>query len=161
MLSRREMIAASAALTISGVPFLGPIGAARVGFKDGEYILNPSQTQIAEGQLDLVMAGTPNAVMMVESEAKELPEDMMLGAVMFGHREFQPVIQAIISMAERCAKEPWPMPEPSKLAAEVKAKISSTGQDVRTGGPEELAATIAQQTANTAAVAKILGMEKK
>jgi polyribonucleotide nucleotidyltransferase len=102
------MIAASAALTISGVPFMGPIGAARVGFSnDGEYILNPNQTQIAEGKLDLVVAGTRDAVMMVESEAKELSEDEMLGAVMFAHRESQKVIDAIINLAEQAAKEPW------------------------------------------------------
>ncbi|MFL6722606.1 MAG: polyribonucleotide nucleotidyltransferase, partial [Sphingomicrobium sp.] len=101
------MIAASAALTLSGVPFMGPIAAARVGFSDGEYILNPSQTQIAEGQLDLVVAGTREAVMMVESEAKELSEDDMLGAVMFAHRSIQPVIEAIIKLAEQAAKEPW------------------------------------------------------
>ena len=81
------MIAASAALTISGVPFMGPIGAARVGFVDGEYVLNPSQEQIRADSLDLVVAGTPNAVMMVRSEAKELSEDQMLGAVMFAHKE--------------------------------------------------------------------------
>src|SRR5207244_6522050 len=86
------MVAASAALTLSGVPFMGPIAAARVGFADGEYILNPTQTQIAEGQLDLVVAGTRDAVMMVESEAKELSEEDMLGAVMFAHRSIQPVI---------------------------------------------------------------------
>jgi polyribonucleotide nucleotidyltransferase len=85
------MIAASAALTISGVPFMGPIGAARVGYIDGEYILNPTQEQIKEGQLDLVVAGTPNAVMMVESEAKELSEEVMLGAVMFAHAASQKV----------------------------------------------------------------------
>ena len=101
------MIAASAALTISGVPFMGPIGAARVGFVDGEYVLNPSQAQIKEGDLDLVVAGTPNAVMMVESEAKELSEDEMLGAVMFAHSSMQPVIGAIIKLAEQAAKEPW------------------------------------------------------
>ena len=102
------MIAASAALTISGVPFMGPIGAARVGFsQEGEYILNPTQTQIAEGRLDLVVAGTPGAVMMVESEAKELSEDQMLGAVMFGHQASQKVCQAIISLAEKAAKDPW------------------------------------------------------
>ncbi|HET9353121.1 MAG TPA: polyribonucleotide nucleotidyltransferase, partial [Sphingomicrobium sp.] len=101
------MIAASAALTISGVPFMGPIGAARVGFKDGEYILNPSSAEIAEGDLDLVVAGTPNAVMMVESEAKELSEEQMLGAVMFGHRASQKVCQAIINLAEQAAKDPW------------------------------------------------------
>ncbi|HVL79256.1 MAG TPA: polyribonucleotide nucleotidyltransferase [Sphingomicrobium sp.] len=102
------MIAASAALTISGVPFMGPIGAARVGFsQEGEYVLNPTQTQIAEGRLDLVVAGTPGAVMMVESEAKELSEDQMLGAVMFGHQASQKVCQAIISLAEKAAKDPW------------------------------------------------------
>ena len=81
------MIGASAALTLSGVPFMGPIGAARVGFKDGEYQLNPHQSEVAEGKLDLVVAGTRDAVMMVESEAKELSEEVMLGAVMFAHRE--------------------------------------------------------------------------
>jgi polyribonucleotide nucleotidyltransferase len=102
------MIAASAALTISGVPFMGPIGAARVGFSaEGEYILNPSQQQIADGKLDLVMAGTPGAVMMVESEAKELSEEQMLGAVMFGHEASRKICDAIISLAEKAAKDPW------------------------------------------------------
>lgn len=101
------MIAASAALTISGVPFMGPIGAARVGFIDGEYVLNPSPEQIKESSLDLVVAGTPNAVMMVESEAKELTEEQMLGAVMFAHRASQKVCDAIIQLAEQAAKEPW------------------------------------------------------
>jgi polyribonucleotide nucleotidyltransferase len=90
------MIAASAALTLSGVPFMGPIGAARVGFKDGEYILNPSPEQQKESALDLVMAGTPAAVMMVESEAQELSEDEMLGAVMFGFKASMKVCDAII-----------------------------------------------------------------
>jgi polyribonucleotide nucleotidyltransferase len=101
------MIAASAALTLSGVPFMGPIGAARVGFKDGEYLLNPTQAEVLEGDLDLVVAGTREAVMMVESEAKELSEDQMLGAVMFAHKSMQPVIAAIIDLAEQAAKEPW------------------------------------------------------
>ncbi|HEX6376296.1 MAG TPA: polyribonucleotide nucleotidyltransferase [Allosphingosinicella sp.] len=101
------MIAASAALTLSGIPFMGPIAAARVGYKDGDYILNPSQDQIRDGELDLVAAGTYNAVMMVESEAKELSEDVMLGGVMFAHRECQKVIDAIIKLAEQAAKEPW------------------------------------------------------
>jgi len=102
------MIAASAALTISGVPFMGPIGACRVGFKDGEYQLNPSQAEIAEdGKLDLVVAATHGAVMMVESEAKELTEDEMLGAVMFAHDESRKVVEAIIKLAEQAAKEPW------------------------------------------------------
>jgi polyribonucleotide nucleotidyltransferase len=100
------MVAASAALTLSGVPFMGPIGAARVGFINNEYVLNPQIDEMSESQLDLVVAGTQDAVLMVESEAKELSEDIMLGAVMFGHRHFQPVIEAIIKLAEKAAKEP-------------------------------------------------------
>src|ERR1700743_2612542 len=100
------MVAASAALTLSGVPFKGPIGAARGGFANDEYVLNPTLDEMVETQLDLVVAGTADAVLMVESEAKELNEDIMLGAVMFGHRHFQPVINAIIQLAEKAAKEP-------------------------------------------------------
>src|ERR1051326_4931739 len=100
------MVAASAALTLSGVPFMGPIGAARVGFINNEFVLNPQIDEMQESQLDLVVAGTNDAVLMVESEAKELPEEIMLGAVMFGHRHFQPVIEAIIDLAEKAAKEP-------------------------------------------------------
>src|SRR5437588_2682541 len=100
------MVAASAALTLSGAPFMGPIGAARVGFINNEYVLNPQLDEMLESQLDLVVAGTTDAVLMVESEAKELPEEIMLGAVMFGHKYFQPVIDAIIKLAEKAAKEP-------------------------------------------------------
>src|SRR5271157_1557963 len=100
------MVAASAALTLSGAPFMGPIGAARVGFINNEYVLNPQIDEMTESNLDLVIAGTQDAVMMVESEAKELSEEIMLGAVMFGHRHFQPVIEAIIKLAEKAAKEP-------------------------------------------------------
>ncbi len=100
------MVAASAALTLSGAPFMGPIGAARVGFINNEYVLNPQLDEMTESGLDLVVAGTQDAVLMVESEAKELSEDVMLGAVMFGHRHFQPVIDAIIRLAEKAAKEP-------------------------------------------------------
>jgi len=98
------MIATSAALTISGIPFMGPIGAARVGYIDGEYVLNPTLDQMDDTKLDLVVAGTSDAVLMVESEAHELAEDVMLGAVMFGHREIQSVIDAIIALAESAAK---------------------------------------------------------
>src|ERR1700748_1195587 len=101
-----SLVAASAALTLSGVPFKGPIGAARVGFANDKYVLNPTLDEMTETQLDLVVAGTADAVLMVESEAKELNEDIMLGAVMFGHRHFQPVIKAIIELAEKAAKEP-------------------------------------------------------
>src|SRR3954451_10089069 len=100
------MVAVSAALTLSGVPFMGPIGAARVSFINNEYVLNPSLDEMKDSQLDLIVAGTADAVLMVESEAKELPEEVMLGAVMFGHRHFQPVIEAIITLAEKAAKEP-------------------------------------------------------
>ncbi|MGH6840716.1 MAG: polyribonucleotide nucleotidyltransferase, partial [Methylocella sp.] len=97
------MVAASAALTLSGVPFMGPIGAARVGYIGGQYKLNPPLQEMENTTLDLVVAGTADAVLMVESEAKELPEDVMLGAVMFGHKHFQPVIEAIIRLAEKAA----------------------------------------------------------
>jgi polyribonucleotide nucleotidyltransferase len=100
------MVAASAALTISGVPFMGPIGGARVGYINGEYVLNPHLDEMEETDLDLMVAGTQDAVLMVESEAKELNEDIMLGAVMFGQKGFQPVIDAIIKLAEAAAKEP-------------------------------------------------------
>ena len=106
-----SMIATSAALTISGVPFLGPIGGARVGYVDGAFILNPTIEQVKESKLDLVVAGTRDAVMMVESEAHELSEDTMLKAVMFGHRGFQPAIDLIIELAKACAKEPWDLKE--------------------------------------------------
>jgi len=101
------MVAASAALTISGVPFMGPIGAARVGYKEGEYQLNPSMDEVAEGELDLVVAGTMGAVMMVESEAQELSEEVMLGAVQFAHDASKQVASLIIDLAEQAAKEPW------------------------------------------------------
>ncbi|MCK1357277.1 polyribonucleotide nucleotidyltransferase [Bradyrhizobium sp. 199] len=100
------LVASSAALTLSGAPFKGPIGAARVGFANDEFILNPTLDEMVDTQLDLVVAGTADAVLMVESEAKELNEDILLGAVMFGHRHFQPVINAIIELAEKAAKEP-------------------------------------------------------
>ena len=116
------MVAASAALTLSGLPFLGPIAAARVGVINGEFVLNPMIDEMGESALDLVVAGTGDAVMMVESEAKELPEKQMLEAVMFGHRGFQPVIQAIIKLAEKAAKEPWDFQPPDKSKYVEKAK---------------------------------------
>ena len=116
------MIASSAALTLSGIPFMGPIGAARVGLVEGEFVLNPTLDMMSESKLDLVVAGTGDAVLMVESEARELSEDDMLGAVMFGHRAFQPVIDAIIRLAERAAREPWEIEtvDRSELEARVK-----------------------------------------
>ena len=110
------MVAASAALVISGAPFAGPIAAARVGYKDGQYIINPTSDQMEDFQLDLVVAGTTEGVMMVESEAKELSEDVMLGAVKAGHESFQPVIDAIIQLAEKAAKEPFEFESPDHSA---------------------------------------------
>jgi len=124
------MVAASAALTLSGAPFMGPVGGARVGFINNEYVLNPQIDEMAESGLDLVVAGTQDAVLMVESEAKELSEEIMLGAVMFGHRHFQPVIEAIIKLAEKAAKEPRELvtSENATLENEMRALIE---QDLR------------------------------
>jgi polyribonucleotide nucleotidyltransferase len=124
------LIAASAALTLSGVPFMGPIAAARIGYADGEYLLNPSMDEVRAGELDLVVAGTHDAVMMVESEAKELSEEVMLGAVMFAHRECQKVIGAIIKLAEKAAKDPWEMAEQADLSAAKKKLKDLIGKDI-------------------------------
>ena len=123
------MIAASAALTISGVPFMGPIGAARVGYVDGEYTLNPKQEVAAAGDLDLVVAATGNAVMMVESQARELDEEIMLGAVLFAHDECKKVVNLIIDLAEQAAKEPWDVAISDNSA--IKAKLKDLiGKDI-------------------------------
>jgi polyribonucleotide nucleotidyltransferase len=119
------LVASSAALTLSGIPFLGPIGAARVGYIDGQFVLNPSIEQQKLSALDLVVAGTQDAVLMVESEAKELPEDVMLEAVMFGHRGFQPVIDAIIRLAERSSREPRDFNPPDRSAIYTKVKAQA------------------------------------
>ena len=123
------MIAASAALTISGLPFLGPIAAAKVAFENGAYVLNPTVSQLQDTQLELVVAGTTEGVMMVESEARELSEDIMLGAVEFGHKEMQPVIDLIISMAEDCAKEPREVAEPAPVVAVIQDKVAAHATD--------------------------------
>src|ERR1700694_2775824 len=124
------LVAASAALTLSGAPFMGPIGAGRVGFINNEYVLNPQLDEMTESQLDLVVAGTQDAVLMVESEAKELPEEAMLGAVMFGHKHFQPVIDAIIRLAEKAAKEPRDFALPDNAPLE-KEMLGLVEQDLR------------------------------
>jgi polyribonucleotide nucleotidyltransferase len=124
------MVGASAALTLSGIPFMGPIGAARVGYIEGQYVLNPTQEQLKSTKLDLVLAGTSEGVLMVESEAQELSEDIMLGAVNFGFDGFQPVINAIIELAEQCAKEPWPLAEPKPEHAEVWAALQAHSADL-------------------------------
>jgi polyribonucleotide nucleotidyltransferase len=128
------MIAASAALTVSGVPFMGPIGAARVGFVDGQYVLNPAMDDMTqmrmkpEQRLDLVVAGTKDAVMMVESEAYELTEEEMLGAVVFGHQQMQPVIDLIIDFAETSAKEPYDFSPPD--FSDLYAKVKKAGESL-------------------------------
>ncbi|RYY22609.1 MAG: polyribonucleotide nucleotidyltransferase, partial [Sphingomonadales bacterium] len=124
------MVAASAALTISGVPFMGPIAAARVGYVEGEYVLNPNNTQIKEGDLDLVVAATGNAVMMVESEAKELSEDVMLGGVQFAHKAIREAINAIIDLAEQAAKDPWEMAAQADLSAAKDKLKKLIGKDI-------------------------------
>jgi polyribonucleotide nucleotidyltransferase len=147
------MVAASAALTLSGVPFMGPIGAARVGFINNEFVLNPQIDEMLESQLDLVVAGTADAVLMVESEAKELPEEAMLGAVMFGHKHFQPVIDAIIRLAEKAAKEPrdFKLPDNAPLEKEMLGLIE---QDVRAA--YAIAAKQERHAALDAAKAKVM-----
>jgi polyribonucleotide nucleotidyltransferase len=121
------LVGCSAALTLSGIPFFGPVGAARVGYIDGGYVLNPTAAQRKLSALDLVVAGTAEGVLMVESEAKELPEDVMLGAVEFGHQQFQAVIQGIIALAEVAAKEPWDVAGADPALATLKARIAELG----------------------------------
>ena len=118
-----SLVGASAALTISGVPFMGPIGGCRVGCIDDEFVLNPKQDELENSTLDLIVAGTREGVLMVESEAQELDEDTMLSAVTFGHEQSQAVIDAIIELAEACAKEPWDLPEAPEQYETVAARV--------------------------------------
>src|ERR1700724_1594781 len=117
------LVGASAALTLSGIPFFGPIAGARVGYIDGQYVITPKIEALPKSSLDLVVAGTGEGVLMVESEAKELSEEIMLGAVTFGHTNFQPVINAIIELAETCAREPWAMAAPLPEKASIEATL--------------------------------------
>ena len=123
-----SMVGCSAALTLSGIPFFGPIAAARVGYENGAYVLNPTLDQMKTSQLELVLAGTAEGVLMVESEAQELSEEIMLGAVTFGHAAFQPVIEAIIELAEHAAKEPWALSETSEAEIALKARVDAVGR---------------------------------
>src|ERR1700742_5216655 len=123
-----SMVGCSAALTLSGIPFFGPIGAARVGFENGAYILNPTLDEMKTSELELVLAGTAEGVLMVESEAQELSEEVMLGAVTFGHAGFQPVINAIIELAEHAAKEPWPLTEKTEEEKALAARVDALGR---------------------------------
>jgi polyribonucleotide nucleotidyltransferase len=158
------LVAASAALTLSGVPFMGPIGAARVGYIKGEIKVNPTIDELKDSELDLVVAGTGEAVLMVESEAKELSEEIMLGAVMAGHKAFQPVIDAIIRLAERAAKEPRDLKVADKSAAE-KAVLEIGESDLRaayahTQKQQRYAAIDAVKAKVTAALAPTEGEAK-
>ena len=143
------MIGASAALTISGVPFFGPIGAARVGMINGEYVLNPTFAEMEESKMDLVVAGTREGVLMVESEASELSEADMLGAVNFGHDQMQTIIDAIIELAEVAAKDPRPLPEEPAEVGEIKTALSKFSGDL------EKAYSIAEKTSRQAAVGEV------
>jgi polyribonucleotide nucleotidyltransferase len=122
------LVGTSAALTISGLPFMGPIAGCRVGYIDGEYVLNPLLERLADSKLDLIVAGTQEGVLMVESEAHELSEEIMLGAVTFGHQGFQSVINGIIELAEACAKEPRAIPEPPAGKKEIAARVAELGE---------------------------------
>ncbi len=152
------MIGCSAALTLSGIPFFGPVAAARVGFIEGAYVLNPTLDQMKGFKLDLVLAGTSEGVLMVESEAHELSEDVMLGAVEFGHAHFQPVIQAIIELAEHAAKEPWTLPEPAPELAALGTRIGELARTPIAEAYQERVKQVRQEkvaAAKKAATAKL------
>src|SRR2546426_1561694 len=125
------MLAVSAALTLSGIPFNGPIGACRIGYVNGQYVVNPTMSQLKESQLNLVVAGTEQGVLMVESEALELPEDVMLGAVGFGHEQMQAAIQAIHALAEEAGKPAWDWQPPAKNEALIARVSELAEQDFR------------------------------
>src|SRR5277367_826805 len=155
------LIGCSAALTLSGIPFFGPVAAARVGYIDGQYVLNPTADQMGATKLDLVVAGTSEGVLMVESEAHELSEEVMLGAVTFGHTHFQPVIQAIIELAERAAKEPWPLSAPSDAEATLAGRIDALGRVAIAEAYQEKVKQVRYEKVGAAkkAVAEVLAAE--
>jgi polyribonucleotide nucleotidyltransferase len=125
------MIGASAAVALSGIPFAGPIGSARVGYVDGQYVLNPTKTELATSKLDLVVAGTEAAVLMVESEAQELPEEVMLGSVVFGHQQQQAAIELIHALVEEAGKPMWDWQPPAKDEAMVAKVTAAAEEDLR------------------------------
>jgi len=160
------LIGSSAALTISGVPFMGPIAGCRVGRIEGEYVLNPRQDQMEESTLDLIVAGTSAGVMMVESEAQELDEETMLKAVTFGHQQSQPVIDAIIELAESCAKEPWDLPNAPEHYDTVAARVKELATEPVTAAYQIIvkqdrveALSAARKTVMTALEAEELDLE--
>ena len=166
------MIGASAALTLSGIPFLGPVAGARVGFVDDSYVLNPTPAELAESRLDLVVAGTANGVLMVESEAHELSEEQMLGAVLYGHGEMQAVVRAIVELAEACAKEPWELPPAPDVGdtraavaeaarAGLEAAYRETDKQTRVGAVERVRAEVGEAMADGAHDANVVKSEFK
>ena len=152
-----SMVGASAALTISGIPFLGPIGGARVGYIDGEYVLNPQDDELPSSDMDLIVAGTIEGVLMVESEVKELDEDVMLGGVSFAHNAIREVINFIIDFADECAKEPWSLPEPNEDIEAVKKRVWKLAE-----GPlrDAYAKTVKQERVEAVAAAKEAALQK-
>ena len=152
-----SIIGTSAALTISGIPFLGPIGGARVGYIDGQYVLNPQADELPSSAMDLVVAGTSEGVLMVESEIKELDEDVTLGGVTFAHKAIREVIDFVIDFAEECAKEPWPLPEPEAGLEAIQKRIYELAE-----GPlrEAYTKTVKQERVEAVAAAKDAALQQ-
>ena len=155
------MIGTSTALCLSGLPFMGPIGGARVGYRDGDYLLNPSVDDIVESQLDLVVAGTKEGVLMVESQARELSEDIMLGAVTFGHEQMQPVIDMIVSMAEDCAREPRELPPPVDGLDALKERIVAIAESGLREAYGETVKQLRQEKIASVRSATVLALEEE
>ncbi len=155
------MIGTSTALCLSGLPFMGPIGGARVGYRDGDYLLNPSVDDIVESQLDLVVAGTKEGVLMVESQARELSEDIMLGAVTFGHEQMQPVIDMIVSMAEACAREPRELPPPVDGLDALKERIATIAESGLREAYGETIKQLRQEKISSVRSATVLALEEE
>jgi polyribonucleotide nucleotidyltransferase len=153
------MIGTSAALCLSGAPFMGPIAGARVGYIDGEYILNPTQAQTAQSELDLIAAGTQEGVLMVESQANQLSEEIMLGAVMYAHREFQTVIDGIIELAESAAKDPMTLPEPEIDVVALRAKLEAACKADMEAAYDEPLKTARQDKVSAAKKKAVEGLE--
>ena len=155
------LVGCSAALTLSGIPFFGPIGAARIGYIDGQYVLNPTMEQTEGAQLDLVVAGTTEGVLMVESEAHELSEDIMLGAVSFGHSAFQPVIQAIIELAEHAARDPWDVAAPAEAVTTLQARVDALARAAITEAYKETQKQVRQDKVSAAKKAAAAALKEE
>ncbi|MFZ4762598.1 MAG: polyribonucleotide nucleotidyltransferase [Alphaproteobacteria bacterium] len=152
-----SIVGASAALTLSGIPFMGPVAAARVGYIEGAYVLNPTVEQLKQSQLDLVVAGTREGVLMVESQANELSEEIMLGAVTFGAQQIVPVIDLIIELAEMCARDPWELVEPSAEEVQLQQLVKDLSEE---GLKKAYAQPIKQERQAAIAAVKAVVLEK-